>query len=115
MNTPPVGACANPIAGQVRTTIASARTTFFFTSPPLARMRATLTRLFDLDELDRYPIGPLNHCGPSVAKRVDLLEEPDTFIRQPAHHRPKIGNAERPVIDDVPARADEPAAGPWPD
>src|SRR6266536_812182 len=62
------------------------------------------------DELDRDAVGSLNHCRAAAAPRVNLLEELDAFGLQPADRRGQIRGAQRPVIDELAARGDEPAA-----
>src|SRR5713101_1606944 len=73
------------------------------------------TESFHFNELNRDSIGPLKHGRPRVGPRVDLLEELDAFALQPGHSRCQIRDAEGPVINDMPAWADQPAARPRPD
>ena len=72
-------------------------------------------RSFHFDDLNRNSIGSLNHGRPRVAPRVNLFQELDPFALQPGHSRIQIRNAKGPVIDDMPARADEAPARPRPD
>src|SRR5207247_9241223 len=46
---------------------------------------------------------------------MNVLQKLDSFALQPGHRGRQIGNAERPVVDNVPACADEAATRPRPD
>src|SRR6266849_5853946 len=73
------------------------------------------TDSFHLNELNRHSIGSLNNGRPRVGPWVDLFEELNAFALQPGHRRSQVRDAEGPVINDMPAWADEPAARPRPD
>src|SRR5712692_5698838 len=73
------------------------------------------TESFHLNELNRDSIGSLNHGRPCVGPRVNLFEELNAFALQPGDSRWQVGDAEGPVVNDMPAWADQPAARPGPD
>src|ERR1700704_989986 len=68
-----------------------------------------------LNDLNRDSIGSLNHGRPRVAPRVDFFEELNPFALQPGHGWCEVRNAEGPMINEMPACADESAARPRPD
>ena len=59
--------------------------------------------------------GPFDHRRARVAPRMDLLEELDVLALQPRDGRVEVGRAQRPVVVDLAARADQAAARPRPD
>src|SRR5437867_13123627 len=46
---------------------------------------------------------------------MNVLQKLDSFALQPGHRGRQIGNAERPVVHNVPSCADKAAARPRPD
>src|SRR4029079_8568472 len=70
--------------------------------------------LLDFHDLDRNPIRALDHRGARAAPRVNLLEDLHVLALQPLDRRGQVGGADRPVIDQLAARADETAARPRP-
>ena len=90
-----------------------ANTTAFFGK--VKGQKPEVKGLLDFDEFDGDPIGSFNHGRPHVRPRMNIFEKLDTFTFQASDRCRQIGNAERPVIDDVPASANETAARPRPD
>src|SRR3981189_632537 len=73
------------------------------------------TESFHFNDLNRDSIGSLNHGRPRVAPRVDLFEELNPFALQPGHSLWQGRNPEGPMINEMPACADESAARPGTD
>ena len=63
--------------------------------------------LLDLDQLDRFAARAFDHHRARVAERVGLFEERDAFAAQLGDPGVEIGDAERDVIVQLPARAGE--------
>src|SRR6202011_4019896 len=70
--------------------------------PPYGR-----PRLFDLDQLDRLAARTFDHGGTRVAEPVRALQESDALAAQLGDPGIEIGDAERDVIVEVAARADQ--------
>src|SRR5712691_9699958 len=68
--------------------------------------------LLHFDELDCDPVGSLDHSRAQAAPRADLLERLYPFALQSRHRCWQIRCAERPVINNLSARADEAATRP---
>src|SRR5580765_5552360 len=85
------------------------------TAAQTIRMAVACVRtLLHFDELDRDAIRPLDHRRARVAPRVDLFEELHVLALQARDGGVQIRRAQRPVVVDLPARADEAAARPRP-
>src|SRR5262249_39584471 len=68
--------------------------------------------LLHLDEFDSNTIGAFDHSATRITPAMDVFDKRDVFFLQPTHGQRQVRSAQRPVVHDLSARADESAAGP---
>ena len=93
--------CSRP----TRTATASARPVVMRRGRHLCRPFAHGEALSHLDQLERLAARALDHHGARVAEPIRLLEEHHALAAQLGHPRVEIGDAQRDVVLQLPARA----------